>query len=180
MNLAWLDLVFFGILLLTAVWGIFRGASVALTILIVFLGASLAALALTLPVENLILRLAGLPESAASEAPPLMTLILADKEIAAFIAAITPGIIFLSTALVLGIIAKVLWKKIHRAPPNLASRLIAIPIGLLAGAVPALALAVQISRLPWPPVFDAARESLVLGLLAETAPRLVPTVAGVL
>jgi uncharacterized membrane protein required for colicin V production len=161
-----------------AIYGIIRGIRPSLYLLVTFLGALLAVILFTVPLERLVLDLTGVGSENYPGAPAVAVLILEGQTGNAYLAAFIPSILALFLLLALGIGGVLLGQFIRNASRNTLSRVFGALCGLLAGSVAALLVAVQLSRMPWPAAGEMFRGSILISALNHVVDWLIPALVG--
>ena len=173
------DIIIFVLIIAGIGYGLMRGIRPTLSLLIAFLLSMIAMMFLTLPLESLMIRLAGLGEGEAYKgAPAVAVFILEGEDTLAYTAALIPGFLTLAVLILFGILAGIGKRFLTEPSGSVASRLWGAFGGILVGVVLSVIFAVQLVRLPRPLAGSMFRGSLILNLLNSTADYLLPTLAG--
>ena len=158
-----LDIVLLLPPLLGAIYGFTMGLRPALWLLVFFLGSLLAGMLLLGVLERLILDLSGIGSDSHPDAPTVAVLILRGKPVLAYLAALIPFLITVPLIPACVSVDRLLRRfAAHPSPRGGISRIVGGILGIPSGILCSLLTAIQIIRLPWPPLGRAAGSSLFI------------------
>lgn len=172
------DIIIIALAVAGAAYGFIRGVRPALYLLIGLLCSLLAMMFLTLPVENLMLRVSDVDASAYLGAPAVAVFILEGEDVLAYVASLIP-LFFMILIMMFFVFGGRVGKRLLTEPgKGVMSRIIGLPVGAICGGILSLIFAAQLIRLPRPMAGSMFRESVLLNALSDVAGYLLPSLAG--
>ena len=172
------DFIIIAMVFAGALYGGIRSLRPALFAAVMLFGSLLAAAALTLPLERLILDLSGVGAENFPGAPAVAVLILENHEAGAYLAAFLPSFFVLFLVLFFGAAGAFLGRYFVEPAKGVPSRTAGVLVGLCAGSALALLFIAQLLRLPSPPASRMFRGSLLVSALNHALPDLLPAFSG--